>query len=284
MGEVSVLQRTTDLTAWAESSRCAGRRVGLVPTMGALHDGHLSLAVRALAECDDVVLTVFVNPLQFAPGEDLDAYPRHLDADVDLAARAGVATVFAPAVEEMFPAEVATTVHVAGLTEVLDGRARPTHFDGVATVVAKLFAMVGSCRAYFGEKDFQQLTVIRRMAADLSFPVEVVGCPTVRARDGLALSSRNAYLTAEERSAAPVLHRALQAGAAAVAAGERDPSTVTELVGAIVAAEPLLALESADIVDVSTLRTPAVLAGELRLLVAARAGRARLIDNVGVRV
>jgi pantoate--beta-alanine ligase len=283
VGEVSVLERTTDLTAWAEASRSAGRRVGLVPTMGALHEGHLSLAVRALAECDDVVLTVFVNPLQFAPGEDLDAYPRHLDADLDLAARAGLSTVFAPAVEEMFPAEVATTVHVAGLTEVLDGRARPTHFDGVATVVAKLFAMVGSCRAYFGEKDFQQLTVIRRMAADLSFPVDVVGCPTVRARDGLALSSRNAYLTAEERSAAPVLHRALQAGAAAVAAGERDPSAVTELVGAIVAAEPLLALESADIVEVSTLRTPEVLAGELRLLVAARAGRARLIDNVGVR-
>jgi pantoate--beta-alanine ligase len=143
--------------------------------------------------------------------------------------------------------------------------------------------MVGGCRAYFGEKDFQQLTVIRRMAADLSFPVEVVGCPTVRARDGLALSSRNAYLTPDERAAAPVLHRALQAGAAAVAAGERDPAAVTDLVGAIVSAEPLMALESADIVDVSTLTTPPVLAGELRLLVAARAGRARLIDNVGVR-
>jgi pantoate--beta-alanine ligase len=251
--------------------------------MGALHEGHLSLAARALAECDDVVLTIFVNPLQFAPGEDLDAYPRDLEADLARAAGAGVTTVFAPAVEAMFPTEVATTVHVAGLTEVLDGRARPTHFDGVATVVAKLFAMAGSCRAYFGEKDFQQLTVIRRMAADLSFPVDVVGCPTVRAQDGLALSSRNAYLTPEERAAAPVLHRALQAGAAAVVSGERSPTAVTDLVAAVVAGEPLLRLESADVVDVGTLRTPDVLAGELRLLVAARAGRARLIDNVGVR-
>ena len=284
MGEVAVLGRIAELTAWAEAVRAAGRTVGLVPTMGALHDGHASLVARAVAECDDVVLTVFVNPLQFAPGEDLDAYPRDLDADLAVAAAAGVASVFAPAVEEMFPAEVATTVRVAGLADVLDGRARPGHFDGVATVVAKLFAMVGASRAYFGEKDFQQLAVVRRMAADLSFPVAVVGCPTVRASDGLALSSRNAYLDADERAAAPVLHRALRAGASAVAAGERDPAAVVDLVGSIVAAEPLLRLESADVVDAATLRTPAVLTGELRLLVAARAGRARLIDNVGVRV
>ena len=284
MGEVAVLGRIAELTAWAEAVRAAGRTVGLVPTMGALHDGHASLVARAVAECDDVVLTVFVNPLQFAPGEDLDAYPRDLDADLAVAAAAGVARVFAPAVEEMFPAEVATTVRVARLADVLDGRARPGHFDGVATVVAKLFAMVGASRAYFGEKDFQQLAVVRRMAADLSFPVAVVGCPTVRASDGLALSSRNAYLDADERAAAPVLHRALRAGASAVAAGERDPAAVVDLVGSIVAAEPLLRLESADVVDAATLRTPAVLTGELRLLVAARAGRARLIDNVGVRV
>lgn len=284
MGDVQVIERVAELTAWAQAARLAGRTVGLVPTMGALHDGHASLARQAVAECDAVVLTVFVNPLQFAPGEDLDAYPRDLDVDVAVAAGAGVAAVFAPAADEMFPVEVATTVHVAGLTEVLDGRARPTHFDGVATVVAKLFAIVGASRAYFGEKDLQQLTVIRRMAADLSFPVAVVGCPTVRAADGLALSSRNAYLSAEQRAAAPVLHRALRAGASVVAAGERDPAAVVDLVAAIVAAEPLVDLESVDVVDASSLRPAEVLVGELRLLVAARVGPARLIDNVGVTV
>ena len=284
MAGTPVIERIAELTSWAEDERAAGRTVGLVPTMGALHDGHVSLVSRAAAECDAVAVTVFVNPLQFAPGEDLAAYPRTLAADVAAASRAGASVVFAPPGEEMFPGEVATAVHVAGLTEVLDGRFRPTHFDGVATVVAKLFAIVGRSRAYFGEKDFQQLAVVRRMAADLSFPVQVVGCPTVRARDGLALSSRNAYLTPEERSAAPVLLRALRAGASAIAAGERSPGAVTELIGSIVEAEPLAALDAADVVDAATLRTPPSLGGDLRLLVAARFGRARLIDNVGISV
>lgn len=277
-----VLTTVDELTGWAEAARVRGDVVGLVPTMGALHDGHTSLVAHAATACGAVVTTVFVNPLQFGPGEDLAAYPCSLDADVRLAGRAGADVVFAPPLEEMYPGEVATTVHVAGLTEVLEGRARPTHFDGVATVVAKLFAMVGSCRAYFGEKDFQQLAVIRRMAADLSFPVVVVGCPTVRAADGLALSSRNAYLTAEERAAAPVLQRALRAGAAAVAAGEREPTTVAALVSSIIDAEPLVARESVDVVHATTLRPVDPLSGELRLLVAARVGRARLIDNVGI--
>jgi pantoate--beta-alanine ligase len=252
--------------------------------MGALHDGHLSLVDRAASACDVVAVTVFVNPLQFGPSEDFAAYPRDLDRDVDLAAGAGATLVFAPSVEEMYPQPVLTTVAVADLSEPMEGAARPGHFDGVATVVAKLFAIAGRCRAYFGEKDFQQLAVVRRMAADLSFPVEVVGCPTVRAPDGLALSSRNAYLSADERDAAPVLHRALSAGAAAVLAGETDPAAVRDLVAAVVGAEPLVALDYAEVVDAATLRTPPVLAGELRLLVAARLGRARLIDNVGVTV
>ena len=284
MAEIPVIERIADLTSWAEGHRGAGRTVGLVPTMGALHDGHASLVSRAAADCDVVAATVFVNPLQFAPGEDLAAYPRTLPADVAAASRAGASVVFAPPGDEMFPGEVATAVHVAGLSEVLDGRFRPAHFDGVATVVAKLFAIVGRSRAYFGEKDFQQLAVVRRMAADLSFPVEVVGCPTVRARDGLALSSRNAYLTPEERSAAPVLLRALRAGASAIAAGERGAAAVTELVASIVEAEPLAVLDAADVVDAATLRTPPSLTGDLRLLVAARFGRARLIDNVGISV
>ncbi|MEX2659791.1 MAG: pantoate--beta-alanine ligase [Acidimicrobiales bacterium] len=282
MAGPDVLTTVLHVMEWAEEQRAVGCTVGLVPTMGALHDGHASLVARAAAECDAVVVTVFVNPLQFAPGEDLAAYPRTLDADVTRAGVAGATVIFAPPVEEMYPGEVATTVHVAGLTEVLEGRARPTHYDGVATVVAKLFAMVGACRAYFGEKDFQQLAVIRRMAADLSFPVAVVGCPTVRVPDGLALSSRNAYLTPEQRAAAPVLQRALRAGAAAIAAGERDGAAVSALVTAIIGAEPLVALESVDVVSASTLLPVEPLRGELRLLVAARLGRARLIDNVGI--
>jgi pantoate--beta-alanine ligase len=281
---VLVVTTAADLRAELDTARCTGRSVGLVPTMGALHDGHLSLVERAAAECDAVAVTVFVNPLQFGPGEDFAAYPRDLDRDVALAGRAGAAVVFAPPVEEMYAGPVLTTVTVAELSEPLEGAARPGHFDGVATVVAKLFAVAGACRAYFGEKDFQQLAVVRRLAADLSFPVEVVGCPTVRAADGLALSSRNAYLTGEERAAAPVLHRALLAGAAAVLAGETDPAAVADLVAAIVDAEPLVALEYTAAVDAATLRTPPVLAGDLRLLVAARIGRARLIDNLGVTV
>jgi pantoate--beta-alanine ligase len=279
---VRVIQRVTELTEVLEGERREGRPVGLVPTMGALHDGHASLVRRAAEDCGAVCATVFVNPLQFGPGEDLDAYPRDLERDVAVAGAAGATLVFAPPREEMFPGAVATTVHVAGLTEVLDGASRPTHFDGVATVVAKLFALAGRCRAYFGEKDFQQLAVVRRMGADLSFPVEVVGCPTVRAPDGLALSSRNAYLTPEEREAAPVLLRALKAGAAAILAGEDEVAAVGALMAAIVEAEPLAELDYAEVVDATTLRPPARLAGDLRLLVAARFGHARLIDNVGV--
>jgi pantoate--beta-alanine ligase len=262
-----------------DAERRAGRVVGLVPTMGALHDGHASLVERAAAECDVVAVTVFVNPLQFGAGEDLDAYPRTLDADVKLAEQAGATMVFAPTVVEMYGEGTATTVAVASsMTGVLEGASRPGHFDGVTTVVAKLFAMAGRCRAYFGEKDYQQLAVVRRMAGDLSFPVEVVGCPTVRADDGLALSSRNAYLSAEERAAAPVLHRALRAGAEAVLAGGDGAAAMA----AVLATEPLVQPDYAVVVDAATLARPGT--GELRLLVAARLPSARLIDNLGVTV
>jgi pantoate--beta-alanine ligase len=265
-----------------EAERVAGRSVGLVPTMGALHAGHGSLVEAAAAECDVVAVTIFVNPLQFGAGEDLDAYPRTLDADVELAAKAGATIVFAPTVEEMYGEGAATTVSVASsMTGVLEGASRPGHFDGVATVVAKLFAMAGRCRAYFGEKDFQQLAVVRRMATDLSFPVEVVGCPTVRAHDGLALSSRNAYLSGDERTAAPVLHRALEAGAAAAHRG-CDAGQIREAMEAVLATEPLVDPDYAVVVDAATLEEPDSLTGDLRLLVAARLPSARLIDNLGV--
>lgn len=264
--------------------RAAGRSVGFVPTMGYLHEGHASL-MRAAREHDDVVVvSVFVNPLQFGEGEDLDTYPRDLARDTEVAAAEGVDLLFVPPVEEMYPEPVLTTVSVAKVSEPMEGAARPGHFDGVATVVAKLFNIVGPCRAYFGAKDFQQLAVVRRMVRDLSFPVEVVGCPTVRELDGLAMSSRNAYLTPEQREAAPVIHRALRAGAAAIAAGERDPQTVRELVAGIIEAEPLAELDYVEVVDADSLATPETLQGNLRLLAAVRFGRARLIDNVGVTV
>ena len=276
-----VLNTVAEFSAALDAERRAGRSVGLVPTMGALHAGHGSLVERAAAECDVVAVTVFVNPLQFGVNEDLDAYPRTLDADVEVAEQAGASIVFAPTVKEMYGDGIVTTVSVAGdMTGVLEGASRPGHFDGVATVVAKLFAMAGRCRAFFGEKDFQQLAIVRRMAADLSFPVEVVPCPTVRADDGLALSSRNAYLSEEERAVAPVLHRALEAGVAAVLEG-RDPEPV---MAELLDAEPLVATEYAVVVDAATLQRPADLVGDLRLLVAARLPSARLIDNEGVTV
>ena len=267
-----------------DRERTAGRTVGLVPTMGYLHDGHLSLMRQARAETDVVVASIFVNPLQFGAGEDLGAYPRDLDRDARLADAAGVDVLFVPGTREMYPAPVLTTVSVAQVADPLEGAARPHHFAGVATVVAKLFAIVGPCRAYFGEKDFQQLAVVRRMAGDLSFPVDVVGCPTVRELDGLALSSRNSYLTAEEREAAPVVYRALRAGVASILAGERDPAAVRSLLAGIIEAEPLAQLDYAEVVDADSFRTPVPLAGNLRLLAAVRFGRARLIDNVGVTV
>jgi pantoate--beta-alanine ligase len=264
-----------------DDARAGGARVGLVPTMGALHDGHLSLMRRAIEECGYVVATVFVNPLQFAPTEDFAAYPRDLDRDTALADDVGVDLVFAPPLEEMYPGDVVTRVLVGGLADVLDGVSRPGHFDGVATVVAKLFNIAGPCRAYFGEKDYQQLQIVTRMAADLSIPVEVVPCPIVREPDGLALSSRNAYLTPEERSAATVLSRALRAGAEAIEAGERDPAAARGVMAGLIEAEPRADLDYAHVVDARTLQAVDPLAGELRLLVAARFGRARLIDNLG---
>ena len=272
------------LRSLLDSERATGRTVGLVPTMGYLHDGHLSLMRQARAATDVLVASIFVNPLQFGADEDLDAYPRDLDRDGRLADAAGVDVLFVPGVDEMYPTPVLTTVAVAQVSEPLEGTARPHHFAGVTTVVAKLFAIAGPCRAYFGEKDFQQLAVVRRMARDLSFPVEVVGCPTVRDVDGLALSSRNSYLSAEEREAAPVVYRALRAGAARILAGERDPAAVRTLMSQIIEAEPLARLDYAEVVDADSFRVPDPLTGNLRLLAAVRFGRARLIDNVGVTV
>jgi pantoate--beta-alanine ligase len=279
---VTTISTIAELRDVLDAARAEGRSVGFVPTMGYLHAGHGSLMEAARRNCDVVVTSIFVNPLQFAPDEDLDSYPRDLTADTELAERCGVDLLFVPTTREMYPAPIRTTVSVAGVSQGFEGRARPTHFDGVSTVVSKLFNVVGPCRAYFGEKDFQQLAVVRQMVADLSIPVTVVGCPTVREADGLAMSSRNAYLTPGERAAAPAVHRALRAGVAAVEGGARDPQVVRAAMEAVITAEPRAELDYAAVVDAATLKVPDPLVGTLRLLIAARFGKARLIDNVGV--
>lgn len=271
---MQVLATTETFRKVLDGERCSGRTVGLVPTMGALHEGHLSLVRRAAGDCDVVAVTIFVNPLQFAPHEDLARYPSDVEGDRRAAQQAGAAYLFAPSVDEMYPVEPSTRVTVSGV-EGMEAASRPGHLDGVATVVAKLFALSGPCLAYFGEKDYQQLEVVRRLAADLSLPAEVVACPTVRAPDGLALSSRNAYLSEEERRAAPALFRALLAGKAGVEAGEREPAAVENAMRALIEDEP--AVE----VDYAVARPGE---SEWRLFVAARLGATRLIDNLGVPV
>ena len=282
-----VITTTTAFSEALEAQRALGRRVGLVPTMGSLHAGHRGLVARAAAECDVVAVTVFVNPLQFDAAEDLARYPRDLEGDVALAEAAGATVVFAPAVEEMyrgFPAPRATTVHVGGVAEVLEGAARPGHFDGVATVVTKLFSLAGSSRAYFGEKDYQQLAVVRTLVAELSLPVEVVACPTVREPDGLALSSRNVRLSAAQRRAATALPRSLEAGRRALEEGVRDPGRVSAVMAEVLDGAEGVVPDYAVAVDAATLVPPRRLEGEIRLLVAATVGAVRLIDNVGVVV
>ena len=254
--------------------------VGFVPTMGFLHDGHLSLARRAREECDFTVMSIFVNPLQFGPSEDLAAYPRDLERDTRLAEEASMDLVFSPSPEQMYPqGRPIVTVDPGLMGERLEGASRRGHFRGVCTVVAKLFDIVGSCRAYFGEKDAQQLAVIRRMTADLDMPVEVVGCPTVREHDGLAMSSRNIYLSSEEREAALCLSRALFEAMAMVEGGERDADVLRARMRARIEDEPLAALDYSTVVDDRTFGELDRIAGPARALVAARFGQARLIDN-----
>jgi pantoate--beta-alanine ligase len=282
---VRIIETASEWRHAMQAARQGGARVGLVPTMGALHSGHRSLMARARQECDVVAVTIFVNPLQFGDPEDIAKYPRPLADDLDACADAGVDLVFAPPVTEMYPdwpAPVATTVSVSGVSDGWEGASRPGHFDGVATVVAKLFSLAGPCRAYFGEKDFQQLAVVRQMTADLSLPIHVVGCPTVREADGLALSSRNVRLSADERRAAVVLSRALGAGQAALAEGITSSAQVSVIMRGVVATEPLVELDYAVAVDDDSLvEVPEVSdLASTRLLIAAKVGPVRLIDNV----
>jgi pantoate--beta-alanine ligase len=263
-----------------ETARLNGQRVGFVPTMGALHAGHLSLLAAARQNTDVVSMSIFVNPLQFGPKEDLAQYPRPTQQDLELARQAGVAHVFMPEVEEMYPVgRPRTTVNVSGVGEVLEGAHRPGHFDGVATVVAKLFSITGECNAYFGEKDYQQLQVVKRMVDDLTMPVNVVGCPIVREEDGLALSSRNVYLSQSERKAALSLSAGLNAGVNAFRSGETSAKVVVAEVASYLEAQPGVVVDYIEAVDVD-LSGISQLEPGCRLLVAATVGTTRLIDNI----
>lgn len=265
-------------------TRAAARQpLGLVPTMGALHEGHLSLVRRARAECASVAMSIFVNPAQFGPQEDLSRYPRPLERDLALAEGAGVDLVFVPSVEEMYPAGFATYVEVVGAPALRwEGERRPGHFRGVTTVVTKLFTITTPQRAYFGEKDFQQLQVVRRMTHDLSLPVEIVGCPIVREPDGLALSSRNVYLTPEERPRATALCRALEEARRLVASGQRDGAAVQMGMERVLREAPGVTPDYVAAVDSERLEPLAEIVPGARALVAARLGSVRLIDNTAL--
>jgi len=260
--------------------RAATGEVGLVPTMGYLHAGHLSLVERARRENARVAASIFVNPTQFGPTEDLALYPRDLDRDRAFLEAAGCDLLFAPAVEEMYAEGAETTVEVGSIAAPLEGERRPGHFRGVATVVLKLFGIVRPDRAYFGQKDAQQLAVIRKMVRDLDVPVEIVGCPTVREPDGLAMSSRNAYLEADDRRAATVLYRALAAAQDRWAHGERSAGTLRDTMQAVLDAEPRARTDYVSVADPATLRELDDVRGSAIISMAVVLGRSRLIDNL----
>jgi pantoate--beta-alanine ligase len=260
--------------------RAAGERIALVPTMGALHAGHLSLVALAREKAARVVATVFVNPKQFGPQEDFGRYPRDLEGDAKKLAAGGVDVLFAPPSEEIYPPGFATTVHVAGVSEGMEGARRPGHFDGVATVVARLFGLVLPDMAVFGAKDGQQVAVIKRLTADLGLPIDILVGEMQREPDGLALSSRNAYLSPEERRAAPALFRALLAGQLVHELGEKRSDKILGAVRMALSAEPLVGLDALDLVDAETMQPVAKVGRRVMLAVAAYLGKTRLIDNV----
>ena len=263
----------------ARDARAQGRTLGFVPTMGALHEGHFSLVREARNQCAPVVVSIFVNPKQFGPSEDFQKYPRPLEKDRAALEALGVDYLFAPSPEEIYPAGFRTSVNVEGLSDRLEGRSRPGHFRGVTTVVLKLFEIVQPSLAFLGRKDAQQLRILRQMSTDLDLDVQIVTCPIVREPDGLALSSRNAYLSRADRRAAPALSRSLDAVRRAVASGERNPANLLAALQRVIESEPALKLDYAEIVDADSFEPAAGLHRPCYVLLAARVGGTRLIDN-----
>jgi len=277
---MKTLETIDAVREFLEPHRIAGKRIGLVPTMGALHEGHRSLIRQARADCDVVVVSIFVNPTQFAPGEDFDKYPKQLSADLVCCREDGVDAVFCPAVSEMYPAASATKVVVTGPTEGLCGAHRPGHFDGVTTVVALLFNIVQPAVSYFGQKDAQQAAVIKRMVCDLTLPIELFVCPTVRESDGLAMSSRNAYLDPEQRAQATCLYKALTYARDQIEVGHRNVSALIQAIRHIVESAGPCSVDYIEIVDPDTMKPKTTAKGKCLVALAVRIGNARLIDNV----
>jgi pantoate--beta-alanine ligase len=280
---MKICRSIDEMRAASREVRREGKSLGLVPTMGALHDGHLSLVRAAKAQCDLVAASIFVNPLQFGPNEDLAKYPRTFDRDRELFMQQGVDFIFAPSVEEMYPRGAVTYVSVEGLSDKLCGRPRPGHFRGVTTVVSKLFNVVEPDRAFFGQKDAAQTTIIRRMVRDLNIPVQIVVCPIVREHDGLAMSSRNAYLDVQERKSALVINRSLRAVQERFDQGERKVRPLIEAGSEVFVQEPSVRLDYFEIVDPETLDPVDDLSLPALVAVAAFVGKARLIDNIVLR-
>lgn len=281
---VKIIKTVRDMHRAADCIRQAGLRLGLVPTMGYLHEGHLSLVRQALKVTDRVVVSIFVNPLQFGPTEDLTAYPRNLDRDLELIDQYGVHLAYLPDEKEIYPGDFATSVRVSKLTERLCGASRPGHFEGVTTIVTKLFAAVKPHVAVFGQKDAQQTIVIQRMVRDLNLDVEILMAPTVREADGLAMSSRNAYLSAEERREAPALYRALVVGQKMIGQGERRAQRVVEAMRDVIEPQRSAKIDYIEAVDAKDLMPVTELKDSILLAVAVRFGKARLIDNALVRI
>ncbi len=280
---MKIVTTIKEIKAILKQERRGDKTIGLVPTMGCFHEGHLALMRRAKEECDVTVTSIFVNPTQFGPSEDFEAYPRDLKSDSKMAEKVGVDYLFAPSVEEMYPEENLTHVNVEKITDVLCGACRIGHFQGVATVVSKLFNMVNPDFAYFGEKDYQQLMVVKRMAKDLNFDLQVVGVSTVREEDGLAMSSRNRYLSSEERKAALVLSKSLRLASEMVENGEKNPGEIRESMIRLIKKEPLVNLEYLSICDTISLRELTIIKREALIALAARVGKARLIDNILIK-
>lgn len=277
---METVTRIAELRKFLEAERSTGKSVGFVPTMGYLHDGHVALVREASKQCDVVVVSIFVNPTQFGPNEDFQAYPRDLQRDTKVCEREGVGYLFVPSEEEMYSSDFLTFVEVQELTEGLCGASRPGHFKGVTTVVAKLFNIVRPHKAFFGEKDAQQLLVVKKLVRDLNFDLEVVGVPAVREKDGLAMSSRNKYLDPKERKAAPVLFRSLSLANEKIAEGEREADKVKQAMKELLETEPLVTLEYLSICRTEDLKEIDKLSGDVLVALAARVGKARLIDNL----